>query len=261
MKKIKTAFSLFFIASAFVVFQASEVSAQPTAAQLKKLFTIPGAVSVVVHKPGKREWSSTYKKYVWNIWFTVKRKTDTPGVFVTVKGYSSFDIVGGKYIYWRDFISENTYDGQKNPTVSEINQALTTGDLRDFNYNGNVIGEYETMKLSAEPDWEWHTQNSVSFNVAAVFYLTDRGRYGSEPWYSPPTGFKAVDRVESVLRIRLYRDGANLPWRGIHVSDRIPTFAGSNTIAERIKLLERKEMPEAEFRQRAKMSKIPMLTQ
>lgn len=261
MKNKNTILYILSLAFFVLIANAGAAHAQPSTAQLKKLFTIPGAVSVVVHKPGKREWSSTYKKYVWNVWFTVKRKTETPGVFVTVKGYSSFDIVGGKYIYWRDFISENTYDGQKNPTVAEINQALTTGDLRDFNYNGNVIGEYESMKLSAEPDWEWHTQNSVSFNVAAVFYLTDRGRYGSESWYSPPTGFKAVDRVESALRIRLYRDGANLPWRGINVSDRIPTFVGSNTIEERIKLLERKELSEAEFRQRAKMTKIPILTQ
>lgn len=236
--------------------------AQPSAAQLKKLFTIPGAVSVIVHKPGKREWSSTYKKYVWNIWFTVKRKTDTPGVYVTIKGYSSFDIVGGKYIYWRDFISGNTYDGQKNPTVSEINQALAKGELRDFNFNDKVIGEYESMKLSAEPDWEWHTQDSVSFNVVAVYRIHNNGgRYYGDNWYQATSGFEEVDRVESVLRIRLYRDGANLPWRGIHVSDRIPTSAGSNTIAERIKLLERKDLPPAEFGQMARMRKVPVLTQ
>ena len=218
-------------------------------------------VSVTLGSPGKIEWSSTYKKYVWSRYFTAKLKTETPGEILVVKGYASYDVMGGRYVFWRTFTSSNNYEGKKNPPASEINQALETAELRDFNYNGAVIGEYETMKLAAEPDWEWHTTDSFSFNVVARFRLDGKGRYGREAWYTPPAGFKAIDRVEAFLRIRLYRDGAKLPWRGVHVSDRIPTSAGANTIAERIRLLERKEYPEAEVKQMARMSKIPLLTQ
>jgi hypothetical protein len=243
------------------VFAVIQVFAQPSDAQLKKQLTNPKTVSVTLTGAGTREWSSTYKKYIWTRYFTVKLKTDTSGEVLVVKGYAAYDIVGGRYIFWRTFTSGNSYEGKKPPTVTEINQALETAELRDFNYNGNVIGEYESMKISDEPDWEWHTPDSVSFNVVAVFNLTGKGRYGREAWYTPPPGSKAVDRVEAVLRIRLYRDGAKLPWRGVHVSDRIPTSAGANTIAERIKLIERKEYPEAQFRQMPKMSVIPKLTQ
>lgn len=116
------------------------------------------------------------------------------------------------------------------------------------------------MKIAAEPDWEWHTQDSVSFNIVAVFWIDNDGKsYDREPWYNAPAGYEAIDKVEAFQRIRLYRDGANQPWRGVHVSNRIPT--SSRTIAEKIKLLERKDYPEAKVRQMARMSKIPLLTQ
>lgn len=257
----KNFLKLFGAALFFAAFGAMQIFAQPSNAQLKKVLTSPKTVSVTLGGAGKIEWSKTYKKYMWTRSFTAKLKTDTPGEILVVTGYAAYDVMGGRYVYWRTFTSGNSYEGKKNPTVAEINQALETAELRDFNYNGNVIGEYESMKISDEPDWEWHTTDSVSFNVIAVFHLTDRGRYGSEAWYSPPSGFKAVDRVEAVLRIRLYRDGAKLPWRGINVSDRIPTSARANTIAERIKLLERKEYAENQFKQMPKMNRIPKLSQ
>ena len=259
MKNKKSIFDILSLAFLVLVLNAGASFAQPTDAQLKKVLTSPRTVSVTLNGLGKIEWSSTYKKYVWSRYFTAKLRTDTAGEFLIVKGYASYDVMGGRYVFWRTFTSSNSYEGKKNVTASEINQALETAELRNFNYNGAVIGEYETMKLAAAPDWEWHTLNSVSFNVVAVFRRDALGRYGNEAYYSPPAGFRAVDRVEAFLRIRLYRDGAKLPWRGVHVSDSIPTSAGANTIAERIRLLERKEYPEAQVKQMARMSKIPRL--
>ncbi len=259
MKNKRSIFCILTLALIVTLFNASEVFAQPSSAQLKKQLTSAKTVSVTLNGAGTIEWSGTYKKYVWSRYFTAKLKTDTPGEFLIVKGYASYDVMGGRYVFWRTFTSGNNYEGKKSPSVAEINQALETAELRDFNHNLAVIGEYETMKLAAAPDWEWHTLNSVSFNVVAIFRRDALGRYGNELYYSPPRGFKGVDRVESFLRIRLYRDGAKLLWRGVHVSNRIPTSAGSNTIAERIKLLERKEYAEAEYKQMARMTKIPKL--
>lgn len=246
-----------------LILNAGESFAQPNDTQLKKVLTSPKTVSVTLGSAGKIEWSKTYKKYVWTRNFTAKLKTDTPGEILIVKGYAAYDVMGGRYVFWRTFTSSNEYEGKKNPTVAEINQAFETAELRDFNYNGKVIGEYESMKIAPEPEWEWHTQNSVSFNVVAVFSIDIDGgrRYSDKDWYTPPTGFGTIDKVEAFQRIRLYRDGANQPWRGIHVSDRIPTSPGANTIAERIKLIERKEYPKAQFEQMARMSKIPILTE
>lgn len=263
MKNKKTIIVILSLILLILASHADEAAAQPSDAQLKKVLTNAKTVSVTLGKPGAVEWSKTYKKYVWTRSFTAKLKTETPGEFLIVTGYASYDIIGGRYVFWRTFTSSNSYEGKKNPTVAEINKALETAQLRDFNYNGSVVGEYETMKLAAEPDWEWHTPNSVSFNIVAVFRIDIGGgrRYEDGDWYSPPSGFGTIDKVEAVQRIRLYRDGANLPWRGILVSDRIPISPGANRIAERIKLLERKDYPEPEIRQMPRMSKIPTLTQ
>src|SRR5688572_29459757 len=129
MKNILYILSLAFL---FLVVNVGESLAQPSEAQIKKLFTIPGAVSVDVHRPGKRVWSSTYKKYVWDLPFTVKRKTDTPGVFLIVKGISSFDIVGGQYVYWRDFITSNTYEGLANPTPADVQALIKRFGEKEF---------------------------------------------------------------------------------------------------------------------------------
>ncbi len=261
MENRKSIFCILSLALLFVLTSATQTYAQPSAAQVKKQLTNAKTVSVTLGSVSGIQWSKTYKKYIWSQNFTVKLKTDTPGEILVVTGYIAYDVIGKRFVYWRTFTSGNSYEGKKNATVEEINQALETAQLSDFNYNGAVIGEYESMKIAAETDWEWHTTDSVSFNVVAVFRMEAKGRYGREAWYTPPSGMKAVDRVEAVLRIRLYRDGAKLPWRGVYVSDRIPTSARSNTIEERIKLLERKEYPEAEFNRMERMSKVPQLSQ
>ena len=88
----------------------SAVSAQPTDAQIKRDLTGPRTVSVVLGKPGTREWSSTYKKYVWNRNFTAKLRTEDPRLFVIVKGYASYDIIGRRFAFWRTFTTSNSYE-------------------------------------------------------------------------------------------------------------------------------------------------------
>ncbi|HEV2904180.1 MAG TPA: hypothetical protein VGW32_03985, partial [Pyrinomonadaceae bacterium] len=99
---------------------ASHVAAQPTDAELKKQLTHARTVSVTLGKPGTREWSSTYKKWVWNRHFTAKLKTDDPDIFVIVKGYASYDIVGGRHAFWRTFTTSNNYEGIPDPTAADV---------------------------------------------------------------------------------------------------------------------------------------------
>jgi len=69
----------------FVALSASQTFAQPTDAQIKKHLSGPKVVSSTLHKPGKKVWSSTYSKYVWDIGFTNKIKdVANPGGFIYV---------------------------------------------------------------------------------------------------------------------------------------------------------------------------------
>jgi hypothetical protein len=255
-------FSIHALSLALVVlcFGSTAAYAQPTDAQLKKQLTSAKTVSVTLGGPGKIEWSTTYKKYMWTRSFTARLKTDTPGEILIVKGYAAYDVMGGRYVYWRTFTSSNNYEGKKNPTIAEINEVLAKEEPGEFNFNNSVVGEYESFKIAPDANWEWHTPNSVSFNAVGVLWLDAGGkRYDGEAWYTPPAGFRALDKVESYLRLRLYRDAPNLPWRTVGASVNIPISARS--ITQKIRLLERKDYPEAEVKRMARMSKVPLLTQ
>lgn len=264
MKNKKSILRILLLAFLCLVLNASASLAQPSNAQLKKVLTSPKTVSVTLGAPGKIEWDSAYKKYIWTRYFTARLKTDTPGEILVVKGYAAYDVMGGRYVYWRTFTSGNNYEGKKNLTVAEINQALQTeNDLRGFT-NGQPynIGEYESLRIAPDADWEWHTTDSVSFNVVAVFRRINNGKhYENEPRDEYRQGFKKVDKLEQTMRIRLYRQGASLPWSSIHVSDRIRDPKDNRYLKEVINLLERKFYPDAEVERMPRMSKVPILTQ
>lgn len=250
-----------FIAILLVFASIRQASAQPSAAQLKALEPKTGIVSFKWHLPGKREWSSTYKKYVYSINWTAKRKTDQPGVYLTVTGYSSFDIVGGRYVYWRDFVSGNSYDGQKPPSVAEINAALQN-ESADSVARHMQVGEWESLRLAPNPDWEWHTMNSVSFTVVAVYRVKYSGRiYGDEPQLQKPSNKEAIDRIESYLRFRLYRDSPTSPWRSVGISDQIPGADSKYTRREVKKLLGRELVDYMASRDLPGPTRLPVLTQ
>jgi hypothetical protein len=180
----------------------SAVSAQPTDAQIKKDLTGPKTVSVALGKPGTREWSRTYKKFVWNRNFTAKLRTDDPGIFVIVKGYASYDIIAGGFAFWRTFTTSNSYEGLPNPTAADVQALIVKFGLEQFlgNYQFNrLIGKVESIGLSEEPNFQWHTPNSVSFNVTAVYTEKTNDVGGKE-------------RVARTFEIRLYRDNPKQEW-------------------------------------------------
>lgn len=182
----------------------NNVSAQPTDAELKKQLTHARTVSVTLGKPGTREWSSTYKKWVWNRHFTAKLKTEDPEVFVIVKGYASYDITGGQYVFWRTFTTSNNYEGIPDPTAADVQALISKFGTDKFlgAWFNLVIGKVESIGLAAEPNFEWHTVNSVSFDVTAVYTEKTNDIGGKE-------------RIARTVRIRLYRDSPKAEWKNL----------------------------------------------
>jgi len=235
---------------------------QPSEAKIKADVMGPKTVSLTLGSPGTVEWSSTYKKYMWTRNFTAKVKTDTAGEFVIVKGYAAYDVVGGKYTFWRTFTSSNSYEGKKNPTISEINEVLGLAKITDFDRTNSIIGEFESFKISDDPMWEWHSPTSVSFNAIAVFNVIYRGgSYQGEGNHTWASGFTTIDKIESILRIRLYRADEKAAWNKLFVRrsqmSKVSNSKNESIFAE--KLLERKDFPSAEVQKMARMSKVPSL--
>jgi hypothetical protein len=208
--KNKNYFGKFGILSLVLIFVGfiGESAAQPSDAQLKKQLTGAGTVSVTLGNTGKKEWSSTYKKYVWTRSFSAKLKTDEPGIFVIVTGYAAYDITGGRYVFWRTFTTSNSYEGIPDPTASDIQGLIEKFGVEKFmgNYYFNrIIGHLESIGLADEPNYEWHTPNSVSLNVVTVYTERKNDIGGKE-------------RLERTFRIRLYRDDAKSEWNGLITS-------------------------------------------
>lgn len=206
MKSKKPVFYIMSMALFVLVLTVGESFAQPSNAQIKKDVMGPKTVSLTLGGPGKVEWSSTYKKYVWSRNFTAKVKTDEPDVFLLVTGYASYDVMGGRYVYWRTFTSSNSYEGIPNPTAANVQALIKTFGVEQFMGRypyRQMVGSVESIGLSNEPNFEWHTPNSVSFNVVAVY--TRKGNGHSAP----------NEHGEQTFRIRLYRDSTKDQWKNV----------------------------------------------
>lgn len=201
MKKLST----IFIAAAFVVIglAATTAQAQPSAAQVKKDVSGAKTISVTVGGRGTRVWSKGYSKWVWDVPYSAKVKSEEPGVNILVEATASYDIVGGRYVYWRSFVGSNIYEGIPNPTDSEVAKLLQEFGpqkvmMGDFY---NAVGGIESVKLAAMPRFEWHTLNSVSFTVVVTF--------------KEKVDYTTTRRVAKPYRARLYRDSKTSPWKNI----------------------------------------------
>lgn len=194
----------FAIVLAGLLFSAVGALAQPSDAQVKKNVSGPDTVSVVLGKPGSKSWDSSFKKWVWTRDFTEKSKTSEPKVFQIITGYASYEVNGGRYTFWRVFTNSSRFEGIPNPSAEDVAaliEKFTVKEIFGATYYPNIVGKLESFGLPEDPKFEWHTMNSVSFDLVAVYTqkLTD-AKGGTE-------------RGQRTFRIRLYRDNIKSPWQ------------------------------------------------
>src|SRR5262245_17237899 len=138
------ALGLMVLAVCFLAAPDVALAQAPSDAQTKKDVTGPKTVSVTLGKPGKIEWSSTYKKYMWQRSFTAKLRTDTPEVFVIVKGYAAYDVTGGRNVFWRTFTTSNSYEGIPDPTPQDVIALIEKFGRKEF------LGAYQYQNAVGE---------------------------------------------------------------------------------------------------------------
>ena len=190
-------------------FGVASISAQPSATQVKKDVSGPKTISATVHGSGKRVWSKGYSKYVWDVPYSAKVKSEEPGVNILVEATASYDIVGGRFVYWRSFVGSNTFEGIPNPTEGEVDALLKQFGPEKVMMGSfySIVGQLESMKLSAKPRFEWHNLNSVSFTVIAT--------------YTEKVTYNETRRIARPFRARLYRDSKSMPWKSIGMAGNV----------------------------------------
>ncbi|MCZ2223199.1 MAG: hypothetical protein LC122_06160 [Chitinophagales bacterium] len=172
---------------------AFAAAAQPTDEEITKFLKGKGAIQTrFTSEKGHIYTKPTEKYYLRTV--ESKWKTDWVDIYRWERADYRYDFVGGKWVYNRAYLASNSYEGIDNPTEAEIinhiNKSITE-ILRNDYLDG--IGEKPKIKLCEEPKWEWHTPNSVSFNIEYDVLRLEAG--GRE-----------VQQIHRVLRVRLYRD-------------------------------------------------------
>lgn len=253
-----------------ILFAGVCVGAQtpPSEAQIKKDLMNPGVIEIVIRGKGSFE-KFVENRAVVNEYYrsvTVRRKSDKPGITIDVLGDVVYRLISGRWVYRRMRLAGNTYGGIANPTVAELNKLVELLKPNDVdNVWMDIIGEIESIKLSPFPNWEWHSPNSVSFNVVLVHSLIfSGGSYTGEASASAyPDVF--VDRVERIQRWRIYRDGEKLPWKSMtwtkagRIGDYMKNDKGESV--PMIKLMERKKYTRAQVDNMPRPTKVPLINE
>jgi hypothetical protein len=245
-----------------ILFASVGVWAQtpPSEAQIKKDLMNPGVIAIIIRGKGSFE-KFVENRAVVNEYYrsvTVRRKSDKPGITLDVLGDVVYRLIGGRWVYRRMRLGGNTYGGIANPTAAELSklvEKLTPNDVD--NVWQEFVGEIESIKLSPFPNWQWHTPNSVSFNIVMIH---SQVLHGGVTWEDV-----LVARVERIQRWRIYRDSEKDGWKSMTVEK-----AGrkgdlmrdeNNKSIEMFKILESKKMTRQQTDNMPRPTKVPPITE
>jgi hypothetical protein len=186
-----------------LVLAAGRAAAQPSDAQVKKDLTSPKTIEVrLTPKKGTVQLNTDTMNYEFVRGAECVLKTDMPGVKLLVVGDAVYQRVGGgKFTWWKFRVIENRYDGIPNPKPDEIAEVIGKKPGEQFGAGlANIIVKvHEPPTLAPDPRWEWHTPNSVSFDMVGKI---DRVLNNTD-----------VETDEQIVRVRLYRDDLKQPWK------------------------------------------------
>ncbi len=232
----------------------------PSEAQIRKDVMNPGVIAIIMRGQGSFtkfvENRAVVNEYYRSI--TVRRKSDKPGVTLDVIGDVVYRFIGGRWVFRKMRLAGNTYGGIANPTVIELNklvEKLTPNDV-DNSWQ-EFVGEIESIKIYSYPRWEWHTPNSVSFNIVMVLTQV---LHGGVTWEDV-----VVARVERIQRWRIYCDGDGQPWKSMTWTKKgskgDTMRAENNELIEMFKILDSKKMKREQSDKMPRPAKVPPFTE
>ncbi|MGV7107240.1 hypothetical protein [Flavobacterium sp. U410] len=182
--------SLLLLTTLLFSFFTTNSFAQPSDAEIVSLLKGKGAIDVkftsakgTVHTTVTEKW---YERTAESKW-----KTEIPNIYRWERSDYRYDFRGGKWSYNRTYFGSGWYDGIPNPTEKEIVSILENSMV---GYQGAYF-QKPVFKLTKEPKFNWHTFNSVEFNVEAVYFKK--------------VSYTEFQKVKATFPVRLYKDCGN----------------------------------------------------
>ncbi len=190
----------------FSLFFSPAIFAQPSEAKVKAdaIGNGSGIISFKFTKnTGTRQWNSSYGNWEYVRGVEVKRKSDYPGINLIVKEDVVYQYVGaGGYSFWKVRVLSNEYEGIPNPSAKEINDFISKDWRKFYGYYYDVITRlWFQPALADDPQWTWHSPNSVEFRMKMKFDHIIRA--------------KGIETQECIWKVRLYRDDPKAAWKNM----------------------------------------------
>lgn len=199
---VKSCLNIFLFIFLFGLFFS--VQAQPTDQQVIKDMTAPNTISVkLTPRNGHKQWNADYGvwEYVRGV-EAIKKYPQKDGVRIKIVGDAVYQMYGAtNYKYWKFRVLSNEYLGMDAPSSDELMEIVKADFpkfLSTYWYN-RIIGEVKAVYIADDPQFTWHTTNSMSFNVIAEY----RARISD---------IHIADIVQTYT-VRLYRDSEDGPWK------------------------------------------------
>jgi len=194
---------LLLVLFALATLNSTAVFAQPSDAQVIKDMTGPGTISVkLTPKNGHKQWNGDYGvwEYVRGV-EAIRNHPEKEGVKITIVGDAVYQMYGATdYKYWKFRVLSNEYIGLNVPSSEEL-MKIVQSDLPKFlstYWYNRIIGDVSALYIADDPQFKWHTPNSLSFNVIAE--------------YQAKTSDIHVEDIIQTYNVRLYREAEDKPW-------------------------------------------------
>lgn len=202
--------------------------AQPSEAEIRKQITNDGTKQIKFTKTtGTRQWNKDTGNWEYVRGVEVIRNSGYPGIDLVVTGDVVYQYTGaGKYSYWKFRTLDNHYLGIPNPTQQEIIDFVSRDWAKFYGFYYGVITKlHKEPALAADPQWTWHSPNSVEFRMSLQYDHIIRG--------------KGIETQDAIWKVRLYRENPKAPW--------INFMALRSEDAADIKVLDMKEYTQAQL--------------
>lgn len=215
-------------AAMFLLVGATRVLlAQPSDAQIRADLMKPGVLNIRFTSTGTKQWNRDTRTFEFVRGVEILRQSDMPNVKLLVVGDAVYQSYPAGYRYWKFRVIENRYDGLANPSPGEIAAILSKDPVKVYGGAASVVlAPSEAPKLAGQPEWTWHTPNSVSFLVT----LREKMRVRNTE----------IEIADQDYEVRLYRSAPGQPWNNFISS---PASGPSHR-----RVIEKKSYTEAELR-------------
>lgn len=169
------------------IISGASALAQPSDAQIASLIKGKGAIDVkFTSAQGTVHTTLTEKYYLRTA--ESKWSTEVAGIYRWERSDYRYDYRGGSWAFNRSYFGSGWYDGIPNPSEKEILALLESSQV---GYQGAYF-QKPVFSLAADPKFNWHTFNSVEFNVEAIYYKK--------------VSYTEFNKVKATFPVRLYKD-------------------------------------------------------